>query len=126
MIAILNGHEGSTIDIFKGADSLVQLTLLSDGSSGPAGQVSRIGTPLDVTGDTVTLEVYDSVLRKNPATVALPFTIVAAAGGQGTLAVTATNSALLTAGTFYGYVKRSENTATSIEFSRQFVTINVK
>jgi hypothetical protein len=126
MIAILNGTEGSALDVFKGADSLIQATLLADGLTGPTGQVSRIGTPLDLTGDTTTLEVYDSVQRKNVATVSLPFTIVTAAAGQGTIAVSLANSNLLSPGVYYGYVKRSENTGTTIEFSRQFVTINVK
>lgn len=126
MIALINGTEGGSLDLFKGADALLPVTLLADGMTGPTGQVSRIGTPLDLTGDTVTLEVYDSVTRKNVATVSLPFTIVTPLAGQGTIAVSLANSNLLSPGIYYGYVKRSENTGTTIEFSRQFITINVK
>lgn len=127
MIAIINGLEGSTQDVFRGADSLMQVTLLSDGLVGPTGQVSRIGTPLDVTGDTVTLEIYDTNTRKNTVIASLPFSIVTAAAGQGTLAVSLANSNLLAAGTtYYGFIKRSENTGTTIEFSRQFLTITAR
>ena len=126
MIAIINGQEGSTIDVFKSSDSILQLTLLSDGAAGPTGQVLRAGTPLDITGDTITLEVYDSVQRKNAAAVALPCTIVSATAGQGTIAISLANSALIPAGVSYGFIKRSENIGTSVEFSRQFVTINQK
>ena len=127
MIAILNGVEGGTLDVFKGADALIQLTALSDGTAGPTGQVARIGTPLDVTGDTVSLEIYDAVTRVNTVSLSVAAALVTVAAGQGTFSITATASAALLAGkVYYGFVKRAENTGTTVEFSRKYVTITTK
>lgn len=117
MIAIINGTEGATLKSFKGGFDLLRLILLSDGTVGPTGQVAAVGSPLDVTGDTVTLEVYDTVDRRNAAVKSLPATIVGATYGYLTVALTATLMDF-GPGTYYVYAKRSENTGATIEFSR--------
>lgn len=127
MIALLNGTEGGTLDLFKGADTVLAYTLLSDGLTGPVGQVSRIGSPLDITGDTVTLELYDALTRVNVSTVSVAAVLVAAAAGQGTITITPANSATLLAGkTYYAFVKRAENIGTTVEFSRKYFVVTVK
>ena len=124
MIAIINGQEGPTLSLFKGGFGLLQLILLSDGELGPTGQVAAKGSPLDVTGDTVTIEVYDTSDRRNTATKSLPATIVTAGAGHLTVALTATLMDF-GPGKYYAYAKRSENTGATVEFSRSYAVMQV-
>lgn len=126
MIAVINGAVGGTLEIFKGTDGVLQFALQSNGRQGPASQVSRIGTPLDLTGDTVTLELYDDINRKNAATVSLTGTLVTAAAGTGTFAHSVAQSALLVLSKYYAFVKRTENTGTTVEFSDVGTVITTK
>lgn len=125
MIAILNGEEGGSIYLYKGGSDLLRLQLLSDGAVGPTGQVSAIGSPLDVTGDTITVEFYDAPDRRNAATKSVPATIVAATNGYTTVTVAAATIDF-GPGTFYAFVKRSENTGSTIEFSRKYNVVTVR
>ena len=124
MIAIINGEEGSSLQLFKGATTMARLLLLSDGNAGPTGQVTPVGTPLDVTGDTVTLEVYDTQDRRNAVVASIAATIVTATAGYLTISISSAQASF-GPGTYYGYVKRNENTGTTIEFGRKFLTMVV-
>jgi hypothetical protein len=126
MIAVINGAIGSTIEIFKGTDGILQFALQSNGSQGPVGQVSRKGTPLDVTGDTITFDLFDDIRRKNVASVSLTGTIVTALAGLGTFAHSAAQTAALTGSTYYAFVKRTENTGTTTEYSDVYTTVLLK
>jgi hypothetical protein len=126
MIAIINGEEAPTLNLFRGGSTQLRGVLLSDGEAGPSGQVSPKGTQLDVTGDTVTFKLYDSPTRKNAASATLAATLHAAPTGGGFTVVIATADIVLTAGPYYGFVERDENTGTSVEFSRKYSVINIK
>jgi hypothetical protein len=126
MIAILNGEEAPTLNLFRGGSTQLNGVLLSDGESGPTGQVAAKGTQLDVTGDTITFKVYDSPTRKNAALVALAATLHAAPTGGGFTITIVPADIVLTAGPYYGFIERDENTGTSVEFSRKYSVINIK
>jgi hypothetical protein len=125
MIALIQGEEGSQVELFKGGSALIPLQLLSDGTVGPTGQVEQKGTPLDVAGDTTTVEVYDTQDRRNAVVKSLATTIVTATSGYLTVTV-ATATIDFGPGTYFGFVKRLENTGTTVEFSRRFFTVVIK
>jgi len=124
MIALINGIEGGALKLFKGAATLLRLVVLSDGDNGPSGQVPATGTPLDVTGDTVSLLIYDTADRRNAALATVAGTIVTAAAGYLTISVLNATIAI-GPGTFFGFISRSENTGTTLEFSRNMNVITI-
>ena len=95
MRLILNGRiTEDTLKIFKSADdSLITGRILN-----------ADGTVYDMTSATATLEVYDTVNRKNAASVSWALVTVVAANGSFsfTPAVATTN---LVPGTYYVYLK---------------------
>lgn len=124
MRALINGVEGGALDAYIGADTLFQVILVSDGESGgDAAQITPKGKPLDVTGDTVTIECYDTTDRRNAASISIPCTIVTAAGGYLTALLTNANAVAALRGTRYAFIKRLENVASIISFSEQYAVI---
>lgn len=124
MIALINGSEGGSVSLFKGATALLLLTLLGDGNDGPA--PVQDGTPLDLTGDTVTLEVYDTTTRKNAATKTLTATLATLPKVQGHASLTVAVADIdFGPGTYYAFVKRINDTGPTTEFSRKYTTIKV-
>lgn len=126
MIAIVNGEEGSTLPIYKASSLFLTLVLLSDGDLGPTAALTTArGTPLDLTADTVSVEVYDDVTRKNAAVASLSATI-SATPTAGLATATVLPAALnFGPGKYYAFVKRTENVGTTVEFSRRFTTLQV-
>lgn len=127
MRALINGEEGGAIDAFVGADTLLQVLAISDGESGgdPA-QILPKGKPLDVTGDTVSVEIYDTKDRRNAAVLSVAATIVTAAGGYLTALIANAVAVAGLRGVKYAYVKRLENTNSIISFSEKCTTITFK
>jgi hypothetical protein len=125
MIALVNGEEGAGQVLFKGGATMWRIHLLSDGTEGPTGQVTPKGTPLDITGDTVTVELYDTADRRNTAVKSVTVALTTPLGGYGT-ATFANATVDFGPGTYWAFVKRLENTGTTAEFSRVFNTVTVK
>lgn len=125
MIALINGAEGATLKLFKGGYTMLRVHNMSDGEEGPTGQVSAIGTPLDVTGDTLTLEIYDTADRRNAAVKSITITVGAGAVYGYSVCTIVAASIDFGPGTYYGYVKRIENTGTTTEYSRTHCVIQV-
>jgi hypothetical protein len=125
MIALVNGEEGAGQVLFKGGATMWRIHLLSDGTEGPTGQVLPKGTPLDLTGDTVSVEFYDSSDRRNAAVTSLSTTLTTATSGFVT--ATVANATIdFGPGTYWAFIKRTENTGTTAEFSRVYNTVMVK
>jgi hypothetical protein len=114
MIAYVRGEENSTIDLFKAGDDVVKAVIVSDAA-----------VPLDITGDTLTLEVYDTEDRKNAVIASLAGTIAVATGGEITFTL-ADTQITFGPGKYYGFVKRSENVGSTIEFSRKPTILNIR
>ena len=91
--AVVGGGISSTITVYNGGAFEAPIVILDVD-----------GTPLDITGATVTLEVYNARVRSETPTKSLPVTTTAGASGHGTLTVTGAEMDLPT-GTKYAWVK---------------------
>jgi hypothetical protein len=92
MRMLFDGVEASKLTVFKGHDSPShRMTFLEDD-----------GTPIDLTGYTVTLEVFDKKTRDDPASQSHAAVLDVAAGGHVTLSL---DDAAMNygPGTFFGY-----------------------
>ena len=124
MIALINGVEGGSVNLFKGATALLLVTLLGDGNDGPA--PVQDGTPLDLTGDTVSLEIYDTPSRKNAATKSIAAVLGTVPKVQGHASVPVAVADIdFGPGTYYAFVKRINDTGPTTEFGRKYTTIKV-
>lgn len=95
MIAIVEGSRGKTRNLFRATDDSIVAVLLDDD-----------GAPLDVTTDTVTLEVYANSNRSDTPT-SIAGTLTAATAGHVTFTIADTDFALtsFSQANYYGYVK---------------------
>lgn len=110
-VAIVNGHEGGEERIRIGSVARLRASLLTEA-----------GVPLDVTGDTVTMELYDKEDRRNASSQSIALPVATAAAGYVEAAI---DQETITAdpGTYYGYIKRFENSASVYSFSRKPVKV---
>jgi hypothetical protein len=93
MRVLVNGVEEGELVVFKGADTDgIKLTFLEDD-----------GTPIDITGGTVSLEVHSGKIRGTPVTT-LTGSLSVPIGGHGTLDIPLA-SATFGPGTFYAFGK---------------------
>jgi hypothetical protein len=115
MKAIINGVEGGEIRLFKSGDEpALNVILLSDA-----------GAQLDITADTITLEVYTKKDRSVAASLSAAGVLAGATAGYATVTLT---SAQLNfgPGTYYGFIKRVENVGSTVEFSNIPATLIIQ
>lgn len=114
MIAVINGQIGGTVTLFKAADAVLNVVLLDTD-----------GSPLDITSDTIALEVQASKTRSDTPTKTVTGAIGVATGGFAT--VTLTDIVMdFGPGTFYGWIKRTEDSSGDISFGADYITLVVK
>ena len=115
MIAIVEGSRGKTRNLFRGTDDSIVAVLLDDD-----------GAPLDVTGYTVTLEVYASSNRSDTPT-SIAGTLTAATAGHVTFTIADTDFtvASFSQASYYAYVKTVDGSA-NIELSAEANVLNLK
>ena len=115
MIGLINGKEGDSLLVFKTADETILINCLSD-----------LGVPLDITADTVDLAFYDTEDRRNAVSLTLATaTITTALAGRATRTVLDTEMTL-TPGSYFLFVKRTENVSSTVEFSRKPTRVTVR
>lgn len=111
MLAIVQGLRGQKINILRETDKVLNGVLMNDD-----------GSELDITGHTVTLEVYKNKSRSDTPTSLAAALVTAAAG---TFTVTIADDDLLIAdfpaGDYYAWVKRDN--AGDIELSKEYVIL---
>jgi hypothetical protein len=122
MITLVNGVHGGELSLFKGADTVLNLMLLADGS--PV-QAVQPGSQLDLTGDTITVEVYTDAQRSVAATATHACALGTVTAGAATCTIA--NAAMTYGpGLFYLFVKRVENTGTTTEYSNIPTKLTIK
>jgi len=96
MRALFDGEEGSEEGVtrYKGADGSLNVMLVNDD-----------GSNIDITGDTVTIEIHTSAVRSASPVATFTGVIVAAAAGYYTVALAAV-SMTFGPGTHYMFAKR--------------------
>jgi hypothetical protein len=111
---IFNGNatQDSSYKLFKSADApLINIRLVDDA-----------GAPVNLTGATATLEVYDRSDRKNAAAASLSLTTVVAAAGAMSWTPTIANTAF-GPGTYYAYVKHVVTAGTVVTISKNSIKL---
>lgn len=103
---------GGALKLFKGADdTLKNVRLLNDN-----------GTPVDTTGATATIEIYDRVDRKNTAVASLALSVVTATAGAMSFTPTIANTNIAQ-GTYYVYVKHVVTAGTVVTVTTNYFTL---
>ena len=116
MRALINGVEGGSRTIFKGQDLVLLVQVLNDD-----------GSLITVTGDSVSLMLFDRIDRANAAILTITAAITTAAAGFTTATVTDTQTGTLAAGaTYYAFVRRDAATAGAFSFADNYTVVYVK
>jgi len=99
MKSLTNGERLGGISVIKGADkTAINLMLISDD-----------GEAIDITGDTLAVEIHPRAGRGETPIVTLAGTIVVAEAGTFTVTPTDTDTNLLSVGSYYYWVKHTES-----------------
>lgn len=113
MRALINGVEGGALELFRGADKTWVVLLTNDD-----------GSVLNVTGDTITMSVYDYNDKRNAALFTVTCSLTTAASGLCSAVITDTNSALMTAGyTYYAHALRNAGGAGAYTYGQKSCSI---
>lgn len=115
MIAIIEGSRGKTRNLLRATDDSIVAVLLDDD-----------GAPLDVTGGTVTLEVYANSSRSDTPT-SISGTLTAATAGHVTFTITDTDFpiASFSAADYHAWVKYVASGG-DIDLSDEAVVLKMK
>lgn len=110
MRALINGVEGGTNIVFKGADDSLKGMVIQDD-----------GSPIDITANTMSLEIHSSKVRATPVAT-FSGVIATATAGYFTIALAA-GSMTFGPGIYYGYVKRVAGGSTSYGDTPSTITV---
>lgn len=107
MKALVSGNINGGITAYKGADfKAVNLMLIEDD-----------GSLIDLTGDTVEVEIYVQGGRGGTAVATITASLATAASGLCSLALTDTETDALAPGSYDYFVKRTENSSGDVHMS---------
>lgn len=112
-IAIVNGEISPTLEAFKGAEMTAEIIVLA-----------LDGTPEDLTGGAVALEVHAAKNRTDTPEATFAAVLTAATAGHATLTVLSA-AMTLTVGTHYAYVKYTDS-GSEVHYGKGQIQINVK
>lgn len=117
-IALVNGSEITPLELYQLAVDTINVRALD-----------LTGAALDVTADTLSLEIYATPTRVAAALLSVALT-VDAAPTSGASSVTLTNTTISTAlakgTTYFMFVKRIENVGSTVIFSRLPTTLIIR
>lgn len=101
---------------------VLKLYKAADAADVPVRVMGSDGTPTTITAVTVTVEVYDTISRKNAAIKSFACTTVVATGGEAKF-VASVASVNFGPGVYYAFVKTV--TAGAIAFSDNYITVKI-